>query len=187
QKIAVRADPATENDECHVRDGCEWRDVEGDPTGFLLHNLPCQGITGARRSEDRAGIERCLEERVAVRLLRETGRELRESPGARIDVLVDPRGEEVELSRGTVMPAVELAAQHEPGAKTRTHRQEGEVVHTLGGADPLLTEGREVDVVLDLDRTSQDGLDRGAERHTVEPRKTRESHEAVRAVEDARH
>ena len=45
--------------------------------------------------------------------------------------------------------AVQLAAQHEPGAEAGADREEDEVVDAAGDAPPLLAERGEVDVVLD--------------------------------------
>ena len=54
-----------------------------------------------------------------------------------------------------MVPAVQLALEHEPGAHARPDREEDEVRDATRNAGPTLAERREVDVVLEGDGESQ--------------------------------
>ena len=89
------------------------------------------------------------------------------APGARVDLLA-ARADQVELARRAVAAAVQLAAQHEPGAEAGADREEDEVLDAPGDAEPLLADRREVDVVLERHRESEPRLELGAEGQALE-------------------
>ena len=63
-----------------------------------------------------------------LRAVREALREARERRRAGIDLLLEADRDVVELAGRAVMPALQLAAQHEPGAEARADGEEHEVV-----------------------------------------------------------
>ena len=73
----------------------------------------------------------------------------RERCRARIQLLLEPDRDVVELAGGAVMPALQLAAQHEPRTEAGSDREEHEVVDSARNTVPALAERGEVDVVLD--------------------------------------
>ena len=62
---------------------------------------------------------------------------------------------EVDLAGRAMVPAVQLALEHETGAHASPDREEDEVRDAARNAGPALAERREVDVVLEGDRKSQ--------------------------------
>ena len=82
-----------------------------------------------------------------ARRRREPLRDRRQRGRARVDVLVEPGRGVVELARGAVVAAVQLAAQHEPRSQPGADGEEDEVVDAVSRAAPALAEGSEVDVV----------------------------------------
>src|SRR5213078_4673636 len=65
---------------------------------------------------------------------------------------------EIDLARGAVAAAVELAAEDDACAHARADREEDEIVDATRNSLPLLTERGEVDVVLQRDRQAEGAL-----------------------------
>ena len=112
----------------------------------------------------------------------------RERRRARVDVLGEADARVVELARRAVPAAVQLAAQHEPGAEAGADRDEDEVVDAARDAAPLLAERGEVDVVLDRHRQSEPLRELAREAVALEPGHVRRERDARRlALDGARH
>ena len=82
---------------------------------------------------------------------------------------------------------MEVAAQDEADTKTRSDRQEHEVVDAAGDALPLLAERRQVDVVLERDGEAEPALEVGSELTALEIREVRQMDPTALGVDDARH
>ena len=96
----------------------------------------------------------------------------------------------VELAGGPVPAAVQLSAQHEPGAHAGADREEQEVVDAARDAAPLLAERRQVDVVLEPNRQRRGvGAARSANVASLEPGhvRRRARRDASSGVDDTRH
>src|SRR6185369_17499601 len=98
-------------------------------------------------------IERRGEHRLAS--VRESRAEPGEGSRTRVDLLLEADGDVVELAGGPVMAALELAAEHEPGAEPGADREEHEVVDAAGDPEPPFAERSEIDVVLDRDGSAE--------------------------------
>jgi hypothetical protein len=153
--------------------------VQRDAPAFLVDDLARDAIAGTRSREDRRRVVR----RGRSPRLRESRHRLR----ARIDVLGQPDAHVVELAGRAVVPAVELAAQDEPGAEPRADRQEDEVVDAARDATPPFAERREVDVVLDRDRHVDPRRELVAEAVALEARDILRQRDLSRGVDGARH
>src|SRR5262249_24944168 len=90
-----------------------------------------------------------------------------------------------KLPCSPVSAAMELAAQDETCAEARSDGQEEEVVDAACDAEPLLAEGREVDVVLDRHLQLEHPPCLGSERHPLEPGNARHVDDAGLRVHDS--
>src|SRR5262249_41135167 len=127
------------------------RDVEGDPPRLLLHDLPAERVAGPGAAEHGPGVVGRSQLRLDP-VGREARGEGRDRRRTRVDLVVPSGREEGDLPGGAVATAVRLAAEHESGAEAGTDREEDEVVDSPGDAQPLLSAGGEVDVVVESDR-----------------------------------
>src|SRR4029450_13597730 len=90
-----------------------------------------------------------------VALAGELSGELRDGGRRRIHLVPKTQQREVDLAGRAMVPAVQLALEHEAGAHASPDREEDEVRDAARNAGPALAERREVDVVLEGDRKSQ--------------------------------
>src|SRR5205085_8228961 len=101
QEVAVGTDAASEDDQLDIRNGGEGRDVQGDPACDLADDGARALVAFACGAEDRPRVLGAADE-----LRRQLG-DLRR---CRIDAVERDQGE-VDLARGAVAAAVELAAE----------------------------------------------------------------------------
>src|SRR5205823_14761051 len=154
QQVAVRADPAAEDHQLYVGDRGERGDVQRYPPCDLGDDGPRCLVALARGAEDGARIGGAAGER---RDLRSGG----------IDA-VKSNQREIDLARGAVAAAMELAAEDDACAHARADREEDEIVDAVRNSLPLLTERGEVDVVLERDRQAEGALQLARECSTFE-------------------
>ena len=112
QQVAVRAEPAAEDDERHVGHRGDRDEVQRDAARGLVDDRAPRAGRCARAAEKIArasngGRARCRGSARSAEPRRERGDRAR----ARVDVLPEPEEREVDLARGPVMAAVELAAR----------------------------------------------------------------------------
>src|SRR5206468_11509244 len=104
----------------------------------------------------------------------------------RVDLVLDPGRDVIELARRAVPSALQLASQHEPGAESRADREEHEVVDPARDSLPALTEGCQIDVVLERHARAETGLELSPVRAAVEAADVRrEPHDSRLRLDDA--
>ena len=144
------ADAAAEDDERDVGDGGDRRDVQRDPARLLVDDGARERVAGARGREDARARRTAAAASSRRRRAGEPRRERRDGGRARVDLVAAAGRDEVDLAGGAVAAAVELAPEHEPGAEAGADREEHEVVDPARDPAPVLADGGEVDVVLDV-------------------------------------
>ena len=173
QQSTVRADPAAEDDEPHIRDRGNRRDVQRDPPRLLLDDLQGERVACAGRSEHRPRVERRHQRRSRPVAVDELFGQRGDCGRRRVEVVLQADPHEIDLPGGTSMPPMKLAAQHDPGTEPRSDRDEGEVVDATRDAAPALPERRKIDVVLERHRTADRVAELANERRAFDLRDVR--------------
>ena len=158
--------------------------MQRDAARLLHHDRARDRVAAPRGSEHGARVVRRRERR--PRAGREPLRDSGECCGTRIEVLLEPDANVVELARRAVVPALQLAPQDESRSETGADREEDEVVDAVRDAEAALAERGEVDVVRDRHRHSEPLLQLRPERTAVQPRDVeREPDRAAVLLDDA--
>ena len=123
-----------------------------DPSTDLVDDGTREAVASPRSAEHGSRVDECRKRS----LPRAVGCDARDQRGKafgrRVDVLSAEAGKRpVDFARGSVVATVQLAAENQAHAHSRADRQEREIVDPARDAEPALSQGREVDVVLERD------------------------------------
>ena len=101
--------------------------------------------------------------------------------------LLTRHGEEPQFTSEEVPATMQPSAEHDAGANPRPDRDEDVIVQPTGGAEPALTDGRGICVVLDDDGYAARFAQELRDRDVIPPRHVRDRrHCASRGIDGAR-